>query len=360
MKHKVYKKLKVLSTVLITVLTLTAFCLSAYIGIVWFEIPGVTTWRNIWIETAMTTFTHQWLATSVFPQWLIDDVMTQADVPNDVEVIIPVEDPIVNEEPSPTPSDPLNQKNLVTGGKDGHGNEILDNNIEEGMLLIKITGKTSIGNYTARLLLIDDPSRVFVGTTNKRGKYGQVICDMMENYNAVAGVNASGFEDPDGHGKGGIINGLCYSEGEAWGKLNPNYASIMITEDNKLVVGNTNTWDGLSVRDGAQFTPTVISNGQIVVGNSYSHQPRTIVAQREDGVFMFLVVDGRSLTSVGATYKQCAQILLEYGAVNAGACDGGSSSVLAYEGKVINVPSTPMKDTGRYLPNAFLVRSKKG
>lgn len=360
MKHKVYKKLRVLSTVLITVLTLLAFCLSAYIGVVWLEIPGITTLRNIWIETAMTTFTHQWLATSIFPQWLINDVMNEADVPTNIEVVIPSEVPEESAEPSPTPSDPLNQKSLVTGGKDEFGNEIIDNNIEEGLLLIKITGKTSIGNYTARLLLIDDPSRVFVGTTNKRGKYGQVICEMMKNYNAVAGVNASGFEDPDGHGKGGIINGLCYSEGEAWGTLNPNYASIMITEDNKLVVGNTSSWDGLSVRDGAQFTPTVISNGQIVVGNSYSHQPRTIVAQREDGVFMFLVVDGRSLTSVGATYKQCAEILLKYGAVNAGACDGGSSSVLAYEGKVTNVPSTPMKDTGRYLPNAFLVRSKKG
>ncbi len=360
MRRKVYKRLKIFSSVLLTGLIILTAVTAGYMGVVWLDIPVVTTWRNIWIETAMTTFTHQWLATSIFPQWLIDDVMNQAELPNTVPVEVPSSTPDNGMSPTPTPEDPLNQKNLKTGGKDEFGNEIIDNNIEEGMLLIKITGKTSIGSYTARLLLIDDPSRVFVGTTNKKGKYGQVICEMMKNYNAVAAVNASGFEDPDGHGKGGIINGLCYSEGEAWGTLNPKYASIIITESNKLVVGNTSDWEGLSVRDGAQFTPTVISNGKIVVGNTYSHQPRTIVAQRYDGVFMFLVVDGRSISSVGATYKQCAEILLKYGAVNAGACDGGSSSVLAYEGKVINVPSTPMKDTGRYLPNAFMVRSKKG
>lgn len=360
MRRKVYKRLKALSSILLVCLiTLTAVT-AGYMGVVWLNIPYITTWRNIWIETAMTTFTHQWLATSIFPQWLITDVMNQAELPNNIVVEVPTPTPDSALTPSPTPEDPLNQKSLKTGDKDEFGNEILDNNIEEGLLLIKINGKTSIGNYTARLLLIDDPSRVFVGTTNKKGKYGQVICEMMKNYNVVAAVNASGFEDPDGHGKGGIINGLCYSEGEAWGTLNTGYASMIITDDNKLVVGNISDWDAFSARDGAQFTPTVISNGKIVVGNTYSHQPRTIVAQRYDGVFMFLVVDGRSIASVGATYKQCAEILLKYGAVNAGACDGGSSSVLAYEGKVINIPSTPMKDTGRYLPNAFMVRSKKG
>jgi exopolysaccharide biosynthesis protein len=46
-----------------------------------------------------------------------------------------------------------------------------------------------------------------------------------------------------------------------------------------------------------------------------------------------------------------------YGAVNAGACDGGSSSVIAYEGEILNEPSTDMP-TGRYLPNAWVVARK--
>ena len=73
---------------------------------------------------------------------------------------------------------------------------------------------------------------------------------------------------------------------------------------------------------------------------------------------MLLVVDGRQFGySLGATMEDCADILLQYGAVTAGACDGGSSSVIAYNGEIINEPSTDMP-TGRYLPNAWLVRSK--
>ena len=61
--------------------------------------------------------------------------------------------------------------------------------------------------------------------------------------------------------------------------------------------------------------------------------------------------------SLGITMGDAAELLLKYGVVTAAACDGGSSSVLAYDGAIINKPSTPMV-TGRYLPNAFLVKSK--
>ena len=73
---------------------------------------------------------------------------------------------------------------------------------------------------------------------------------------------------------------------------------------------------------------------------------------------MIFVVDGRQVGySLGATMGDCADVLEMYGAVNAGACDGGSSSVLAYEGEILNEPSTNMP-TGRYLPNAWVVARK--
>ncbi len=355
MRHKSYKRLKRFLTAQIAILTTLAICTAMYIGVVWLDIPGVSTLRNIWIETAMTTFTHQWLATSIFPEWLINEVIESAEMPEDIPVEVPLSD---STEKIKKVEDPLNQKNLIEGEKDSHGNTIVVNDIEQGIVIVQIKGSTPIGSYTARLVLIDDSARVFVGTTNKKGSYGQVICDLMDNYNVVCGINASGFEDPDGHGKGGVINGLCYSEGSPWGRLNPQYSSIVLTTENKLLVGDIPDWDEYHVRDGAQFFPALISNGNILVGNTSAQQPRTCVGQREDGVFMFLVIDGRSISSVGATYLQCANLLKDYGAVNAAACDGGSSSILAYKGKIMNIPSTPMKSTGRYLPNAFLVRSK--
>ena len=101
-------------------------------------------------------------------------------------------------------------------------------------------------------------------------------------------------------------------------------------------------------------------NGEIYTEGSagWGIQPRTIIAQREDGVVMFLVVDGRKPGySIGITIGEAAEILLKYGAVTAAACDGGSSSVMAYDNAIVNIPSTPMT-TGRYLPNALLVSKR--
>ncbi|MBP5661813.1 MAG: phosphodiester glycosidase family protein [Clostridia bacterium] len=352
MHRKQSSPLKKLLTAAIALLTTLCVLLSMYIGLVWLNIPGVSELRDLWIETAMTTYEHQWLATAFFPNWLVTRVMAAQEKPPEIVIEIPATS-VSTPEPD---SDPLGQLNLTEGENDEHGNRVLVNNVEEGIVILRVKGSS----FNGHLVLIDDPARVFVGTTNRKGVWGQVICEMMESYGAVVGINASGFEDKEGHGKGGVINGLCYSEGKAWGSYNPQYHSIVLTNSNKLLAGTIPDWDAYDVRDGAQFTPSVIVNGEVVIGRGYGLQPRTIVGQAENGTVMFLVIDGRSTASLGATYLQCADILLTYHCVNAGACDGGSSSVLGYDGKVMNIPSTPMKDTGRYLPNAFLVRSKKG
>jgi exopolysaccharide biosynthesis protein len=104
----------------------------------------------------------------------------------------------------------------------------------------------------------------------------------------------------------------------------------------------------------------IINGEKVIEGSSgWGLQPRTVIGQTKNGVVMFLVVDGRQIGySLGATMGDCADILEEYGAYNAGACDGGSSSVLAYNGEVINKPSTSMASTGRCLPNAWVVSKK--
>jgi exopolysaccharide biosynthesis protein len=49
-----------------------------------------------------------------------------------------------------------------------------------------------------------------------------------------------------------------------------------------------------------------------------------------------LVIDGRQLASLGATFTDLAEIMIEYGAVNACNLDGGSSSLMYYNGEYIN------------------------
>ena len=81
--------------------------------------------------------------------------------------------------------------------------------------------------------------------------------------------------------------------------------------------------------------------------------PRTAIGQREDGALLLLVLDGRSVNTLGATMEDIVNIMLDYGAVNAGNLDGGSSSLMVYEGEIINNCASV---TGpRRIPTGFIV-----
>ncbi len=71
----------------------------------------------------------------------------------------------------------------------------------------------------------------------------------------------------------------------------------------------------------------------------------------------FLIIDGRQAHSIGATLKECQDILYEKGAINAMAMDGGSSATLYLLGSIENSPST-LSHKDRYLPNAWIITAK--
>ena len=67
-----------------------------------------------------------------------------------------------------------------------------------------------------------------------------------------------------------------------------------------------------------------------VYNENSGYNPRTAVGQRSDGAVVFVCADGRNPDSLGATYADMIDILTEYGAVNACALNGGSSSAMLY------------------------------
>lgn len=115
----------------------------------------------------------------------------------------------------------------------------------------------------------------------------------------------------------------------------------------------------MGVRDAMQFHPELVVNGKptITVGDGgWGYGPRTAIGQARDGTVIFVVINGRFNDSgMGASQKQVMDIMLQYGAFNACAMDGGSSSVLVHAGKVVNSPSTIDPNHQRHLPDAWLV-----
>jgi len=346
-KEKEAKMNKLIKALTACVIVVSLF-VSMYALVIFGNVPFITKWRNIWIETAMTTDQHKWLATCFFPKYLIDEIMdAQVDVTDIGKTDINKEE---------ENNDILGQKDLVVGEPDSHGNEVLINDIEQGIVVLKV--KTS--NYVGRLVLIDDPSRVYITATDYKNSRGEFICDYLEKEDAVIGMNASGFHDPGGTSVGGVVTAQCIAQGEYWGTYSSKYITVGFDKDDRLVVGEFSDWEEHNMRDAFQYHPALIINGDKVIEGSsgWGLQPRSVIGQAENGVVMFFVVDGRQVGySLGATMGDCADVLEEYGAVNAGACDGGSSSVLAYEGEILNEPSTNMP-TGRFLPNAWVVARK--
>lgn len=224
----------------------------------------------------------------------------------------------------------------------------------EPLEIIDISGST----YKGKLMIVRDPSRIVLGVPPVLGAGGEgiQISQMVENEGGVAGINAGGFIDEAGMGNGGEPLGIVIKDG----KLLYNGGSSVVIgfdKDNKLIVGYMSAQDALdkNIRDACSFGPVFIVNGKRAesIGSGGGLNPRTCIGQTADGSVLLLTIDGRQATSIGATYEDCINILEEYGAVNAANLDGGSSTVMYYNGEVINVSASVYGP--RKLPTAFVV-----
>ena len=227
---------------------------------------------------------------------------------------------------------------------------------EEPLVIEEIRTET----YRGRIMIIKDPSRVYIRTISSfsEGGAGQKVIDMVNADGAVAGMNAGGFYDPEGHGKGGMPLGAVIKDGVLVSNFPSNFKTIIGFDfENRLIVGDMSADAAIAagMKDGIAFGPALVINGERVpTGSAGGVNPRSAIGQRSDGAVLLLSIDGRQPTSLGATASELEDIMLEYGAVNAANLDGGSSSVLYYEGELISSPSSVVGI--RPVPTAILVR----
>lgn len=228
---------------------------------------------------------------------------------------------------------------------------------EQDIEFHNVSGST----YKGIMMIVRDPSRVMVGTSAavyEEGVPGKKVVDMIAAYNAAGGVNAGGFEDPQGAGDGGIPKGVVISEGELrFGDLESTYEIIGLNQDNVLIVGSmtVNKAMEMGIRDAVSFGPVLVVNGEATKASQGGGlNPRTAIGQREDGAILLLVIDGRQSSSLGASYSDITEVMLEFGAVNAANLDGGSSSVMYYEGRLLNSCSSLYGP--REMPTCIVVR----
>ena len=213
----------------------------------------------------------------------------------------------------------------------------------DGIRIERVEGDT----YNAHVMIIRDPSRVYLGISNTEGFRtsvpGKRINQAIEDEGASAAVNAGAFFDNGKSGPevGSVPEGLVFSGGECvWSTGAPpngitgfagfNYDNILVVHQENITKAQA---EELNIRDGCCFGPVLIMNGEVnmkAYNTNSGLNPRTAIGQRADGAVIFVCIDGRQASSVGGTYADIINIMLEYGAVNACNMDGGSSSVMMY------------------------------
>jgi exopolysaccharide biosynthesis protein len=322
--------------------------------------PGFRDWL---VTTAMTTMTHQYFATWFYDQNTIKEVMSN-------NVVVEGEEA-------------TNPDLIQIGGNnsDNSSGTLYANEYEEQILkkdennklykIIDIEGKNSQGKpMKGKMAVIYDPSKGRIAVSKGMGKnvktaYGEMVKKMASDNGGIIGINASGFFDPGYNSMGGVPRGYVISSGKLvannrWGR---SYGGLIgFDNENRLILSkNMSAQEALDagIRDGIQYGPFLIVNGEasFVKGNGgWGYAPRSVIAQRKDGIVLLLVIDGRQTASAGADMGDLVDILQKYGAYNAANLDGGTSSSMSYNGKIITNPRNGnFAAKTRVVPNAWIV-----
>ena len=415
---KKYKPLKGLRVTLILLLILESlYCLAIFSSI-----PFIRTLRDIYIDTAMSTMSHRWLATAFIPKDIIDTVVNRRDQAqneqighnstwtggdkeppksyvdeNGVEVTIPNHDDdpnltdeqkaffrvfweldaastldYVDKHPDAVKSGwsqlYINEAGLDDKGtsiKTIMGEQVLAIDAKSQVLILRITGSSMIGTpFRGVLAVAKNPADLHLYPSKSIGSWGETAGSIASRHNGVLAMTGSAFIDEEGVGNGGTLAGPCVSDGtyynsdHTWG-----YKRIELREDNLMYITDVTDAIGSDVTDAVEFSPALIIDGKVAVDDTTiwsSMNPRACIGQSESGEILMLVIEGRLAHSLGTDVVACANILKRHNGYQAMNLDGGTSAILWFDGEYITQCSNTALKAGRYLPTAWVYTPGSG
>ena len=227
---------------------------------------------------------------------------------------------------------------------------------------IKIYTIDGNSRYQGYYMIINDPKRVKIGLTSKLEVEGETTSEIAEHYGAVAAINGGAFVDKtsvEWTGTGAYPDGIVISDGEVvWDSSYGEKKEMFgITKKGVFIVGkySLDELKKLGVKEALSFGPVLMVNGKkSKIESDGGFAPRTAIGQRKDGAIIMLVLNGKKINRLGASYTEVQEIMSKLGAVNAINLDGGTSTTMYYKGELINSPSNSMGE--RTIPTAVIVK----
>ena len=370
-----------------------------YLTAVYSDIPFIAKWRTAYIQTAMNTLSHQWLATAFIPRSVIDKVLAEMEAAREAqiginsewdegesesrnptltntegmskeeiafynlfwEVNVPSMQAYVKEHPDALAADwsriNIDKSALTADGtsiRTIQGEQVLAIDARNKILIARVKGST----YRGVLVIMKDPSRLSLQAASTLGSVGQVCGKIAEAHGGVIGMTGSGFIDPGGTGNGGTLAGYAMCNGKSYGShMGYGYKRLELHKDNRIYIRDSDSSVSPDTTDAVEFSPAMIIDGETVVNarSGFSDlQPRACLGQSKYGEIIALLVEGLLTTSVGISVPDCAAIMTKHDCMQAMNLDGGTSAMIWYKGKYIMRSSNPALTAGRTLPNAFV------
>ena len=307
--------------------------------------------KSFWIPTAMTTMSHKYLAYTLYDEDTVNKIMSENYIEQNTEEMN-LDEIVIGNTKEKTHFTSEYERDMFTRNPNNDVYKII--RIEEQ-------------KYKGYLTVIYDPSDVELAVSSKLGKAGQSVNTLVKQNGGLVGINGGGFEDLDGWGNGSIPYGAIIKNGELiWQHDGGSGQLIGFTKEHKMWLTSLSPQEAIAngMQEAVEFGPNLIVNGKVSTihgDGGWGTAPRSIIAQRKDGVVLFLIIEGRLPGySIGATMNDVIEILLRYKAYNAANLDGGASSTMSVEGKLWNRPSAGGEYGGRTVSNAWIVTNKQG
>ncbi len=384
-KQKMKKRLIIIDVIVVVLA-------AVYLTIAFSNIPFIAKWRTLYIETAMTTGSHQWLATMFFPKSVVDEVMDryydelakqkeleshwqeeeeqkQADTEKEQffqdywELDSPSVRSYLEKHPELTANGYdqilIEDLDMNLGLYSSEGDAVCVINTANNLVILGLSGN----GYVGKMAICKDPSQLTLVKSKNYGSYGQQIDGFCQDNNGIVGINASRFKDVGGHGSGGQVVGSMIIDGVEYGNRPKKYGMKFcgMKADNRLYIANYEDVTVADYRWGMEGVPALIVDGEraLDVSMFMGIQPRACLGQTRQGDVQLLILDGRQPGySLGATAVDCMDILIRYQCYQAMNLDGGSSAVMYYNGRYIT-KSSSVSGVGRYGPDAFILKRVK-
>lgn len=329
----------------------------SYFFVIYTNNKFISKWRSIYIETAMETFSHKYLATAIIPSDIIAEVMDVRELANAAQNGLESEwgnsAPTDPETPSGTETPETVQVNVTVvkeedpeevaeaafyelfheidqtsmeayltdhpealsdgwanlvineAGLDDEGTEIqtiygeqvLAIDVPNKILLIRVRGGSNPG-YQGILAVAKDPAMLSLRPASTIWVVGETVAEIAAANNGVLAMTGSAFIDPDGGGNGGELSGYAMYNGvgDGYGHMGYGRKRIELHEDNLFYIKDASSPTGEGTTDAVEFGPAMIVDGDIVVDANSGYtglQPRACIGQSDKYEILMLVIEGR-------------------------------------------------------------------